>query len=152
MTIVFQLRWHRKGLPLRRAFKNSSMGAVFGDFIGRIGRFSECRVEGGTFPSVIAGEVSAVMVCHRGPESRMFSSEDLAGRVGRWLDRSVKILHVVVGGPDGFTERELAAMRPDVLWSFGPMTLPHELAAVVASEQIYRAWTILKHLPYHCSH
>jgi 23S rRNA (pseudouridine1915-N3)-methyltransferase len=152
MTIVFHLRWHRKGSPLRRAFKDPSMGAVFGDFIGRIARFCECRAEGGDCLPVVAGEASAVMVCHRGSKSRMLSSEDLAGRVGDSLNRGVKILRLVVGGPDGFTDRELAAMRPDVLWSFGPMTLPHELAAVVASEQIYRAWTILKRLPYHCAH
>jgi 23S rRNA (pseudouridine1915-N3)-methyltransferase len=32
------------------------------------------------------------------------------------------------------------------------MTLPHELAAVVASEQIYRAFTIMQGLPYHLGH
>ena len=32
------------------------------------------------------------------------------------------------------------------------MTLPHELAAVVATEQIYRALTILHHKPYHSGH
>jgi 23S rRNA (pseudouridine1915-N3)-methyltransferase len=32
------------------------------------------------------------------------------------------------------------------------MTLPHELAAVVAAEQIYRAFTILHRQPYHSGH
>ena len=43
-------------------------------------------------------------------------------------------------------------LRPDLLWSLGPMTLPHELAAIIAAEQIYRAFTILHHLPYHAGH
>ncbi len=32
------------------------------------------------------------------------------------------------------------------------MTLAHELAAVVVAEQLYRAFTILKGLPYHLGH
>ncbi len=33
--------------------------------------------------------------------------------------------------------------------SFGRMTLPHELARVVLTEQIYRALTIIRNMPYH---
>jgi len=36
--------------------------------------------------------------------------------------------------------------------AFGRITLPHELAAVVAAEQIYRALTILAGHPYHTGH
>ncbi|MBI4115053.1 MAG: 23S rRNA (pseudouridine(1915)-N(3))-methyltransferase RlmH [Candidatus Omnitrophica bacterium] len=38
------------------------------------------------------------------------------------------------------------------MWSFGPLTLPHEIAAVVASEQIYRAWTLIRKFSYHSEH
>jgi 23S rRNA (pseudouridine1915-N3)-methyltransferase len=34
----------------------------------------------------------------------------------------------------------------------GKMTLAHELALVVLTEQIYRAFTILKGHPYHGGH
>lgn len=37
------------------------------------------------------------------------------------------------------------------IWSLSPMIMPHELAATVAIEQIYRSFTILNNHPYHNS-
>jgi 23S rRNA (pseudouridine1915-N3)-methyltransferase len=50
----------------------------------------------------------------------------------------------VIGGPRGL---DLEAC--DMKLSFGPMTLPHQLARVVLIEQIYRAHKILAREPYH---
>jgi 23S rRNA (pseudouridine1915-N3)-methyltransferase len=50
----------------------------------------------------------------------------------------------VVGGPRG-----LDLDRCDLRLSFGPMTLPHQLARVVLLEQVYRAHKILAGEPYH---
>ena len=68
------------------------------------------------------------------------------------MNSGTKELQIVIGSAEGFSEKELAEWNPDLKWSFGPLTLPHELAAVVAAEQIYRALTILKRLPYHAAH
>jgi 23S rRNA (pseudouridine1915-N3)-methyltransferase len=53
-------------------------------------------------------------------------------------------LWFVVGGPIGL-ELEEADMR----LSFGPITLPHQLARVVLLEQLYRAHKIIAGEPYH---
>ena len=53
----------------------------------------------------------------------------------------------VIGGPDGVDSP--LAERADATWSLSPLTLPHELAEVVLLEQLYRALTRLKGLPYH---
>ena len=50
----------------------------------------------------------------------------------------------VVGGPFGL-ELDLV----DARLSFGPLTLPHQLARVVLLEQLYRGHKILAREPYH---
>jgi 23S rRNA (pseudouridine1915-N3)-methyltransferase len=74
---------------------------------------------------------------------RQLSSEELA----RWLEKRRQAgldLCFVVGGPRG-----LALERCDTRLSFGPITLPHQLARVVLLEQLYRAHKILAGEPYH---
>ena len=56
-------------------------------------------------------------------------------------------LAFVVGGPFGLAEP--ATKRADLLLSFGPITLPHQLARVVPFEQLFRAHKILAGEPYH---
>jgi 23S rRNA (pseudouridine1915-N3)-methyltransferase len=50
----------------------------------------------------------------------------------------------VIGGPFG-----LSLERHDHRLSFGPLTLPHQLARVVLLEQLFRAHKILAGEPYH---
>jgi 23S rRNA (pseudouridine1915-N3)-methyltransferase len=58
--------------------------------------------------------------------------------------QSGRDLCFVIGGPRGI---DLDAC--DLKLSFGPMTLPHQLARVVLIEQIYRAHKIIAREPYH---
>jgi 23S rRNA (pseudouridine1915-N3)-methyltransferase len=65
----------------------------------------------------------------------------------RWLEerrQAGRDLAFVLGGPFG-----VALERHDERLSFGPMTLPFQLARVVLLEQLYRAHKILAGEPYH---
>lgn len=53
----------------------------------------------------------------------------------------------IIGGSDGVTPA--VKERADERVSFGPITLPHNLARVVLLEQIYRAHKISRGEPYH---
>jgi 23S rRNA (pseudouridine1915-N3)-methyltransferase len=81
---------------------------------------------------------------------KQHSSEQLAEWLGRQRDQGQQLIVFAVGPADGWTEE--ARKRANLLLSLGAMTLPHELARVVLSEQIYRAFTILSGHPYHTGH
>jgi 23S rRNA (pseudouridine1915-N3)-methyltransferase len=52
-----------------------------------------------------------------------------------------------VGGSEGLDASVRA--RATAAFSFGAMTLPHQLVRILAAEQVYRAMTILSGHPYH---
>jgi 23S rRNA (pseudouridine1915-N3)-methyltransferase len=81
---------------------------------------------------------------------KAFSSEEFAGWIGRQRDGGSQNLIFAIGPSDGWSHT--ARAQAGLLLSFGPMTLPHELARVVLIEQVYRAFTILANHPYHGGH
>ncbi len=75
------------------------------------------------------------------------SSRELAKKIAGWEQHGPRDFALLIGGADGHTDEvRQAAGWP---WSLSKLTLQHELALVVALEQIYRAYTIKAGLPYH---
>ena len=81
---------------------------------------------------------------------KQLSSEALAAEVGRLRDSGTQHLILAIGPADGWSPASRA--RANLLLSLGLITLPHELAAVVLAEQVYRAFAILAGHPYHSGH
>jgi len=76
------------------------------------------------------------------------SAELASDVVGRELTAGGRgPLVFAIGGPDGHSDA--VRRRARRLVAFGRITLPHRLARVVLLEQLYRAFTILRHHPYH---
>jgi len=77
---------------------------------------------------------------------RELTTQELA----RWLGSRMQQgedLAFIVGGPDGLAPAVLA--RANLRLALSRLTLPHALARVVLSEQLYRAHCILANHPYH---
>jgi len=92
-----------------------------------------------------AGAV-AVVLDERG---EIWSSRELAARLKAWED-AARTPWFLVGGAFGLSDAVRERARSGgALFSLGRITLPHELARVVLLEQLYRAASINKGLPYH---
>lgn len=80
-------------------------------------------------------------------EGDQLTSEQLAARIAQWGLHGVSHLQFVIGGSLGLDPRVLR--RANMLLSFSKMTFPHQLMRVILLEQIYRAFKINAHEPYH---
>ncbi len=78
-----------------------------------------------------------------------WTSRELAQRIKAWEDNA-RTPCFIVGGAYGLSDEvRQRAKAGGALFSLGRITLPHELARVVLLEQLYRAASINKGLPYH---
>jgi 23S rRNA (pseudouridine1915-N3)-methyltransferase len=77
---------------------------------------------------------------------QQLSTRELAAWLGQRLQEGTD-LAFVIGGPDGLAPEVLARSRFRL--GLSRLTLPHALARVLLTEQLYRAFSILKHHPYH---
>jgi 23S rRNA (pseudouridine1915-N3)-methyltransferase len=106
-------------------------------------------------PEERRGEESRGLLAQIGRDARLVvldergksvTSADFAAGIGAARDAASDYA-LIVGGPDGL-DPELRARAHGVI-AFGAMTWPHQLARVMAAEQLYRALTILTGHPYH---
>ena len=78
---------------------------------------------------------------------KQFSSRAFAEFVEKQTLVTNKRLVFVVGGPYGFSDEVYA--KANSLISLSPMTFSHQMVRLVFAEQLYRAYTIIKGIPYH---
>ena len=79
-------------------------------------------------------------------EGQMVSTETLAEKMQQWLGAG-RDLALLIGGPEGLALE--CVQRAQWRLSFSAMTFPHPLVRIILVEQLYRAYSILKHHPYH---
>lgn len=103
------------------------------------------RVQEGARLLARVAEGSRVIALHRGGE-RM-TSEALARYLGELPHHGAAALALLIGGAYGLSGECLR--RADRRLSISDFTLPHEMARLVISEQLYRAGTLVRGEPYH---
>jgi len=77
---------------------------------------------------------------------RELDTLELAAQIEKQLGEGTD-LTLLVGGPEGLAPACLAAAHE--CWSLSRLTLAHPVVRVVLAEQLYRAWSTLRNLPYH---
>lgn len=80
-------------------------------------------------------------------EGKQRSSEDFSRLLDGYAMTSVDSIVFIIGSSTGVAPS--VERRANETLSFGPITLPHNLARVVLLEQVYRAFRISRGEPYH---
>jgi len=163
MQINFWLEWFRQGKRLQSEFKNPHKFALFEEYIERIAKFVPVKV--GKCPeNEVLKANTALLICELPKNINKtsisntpydLSSEALATKIESWRLKGVPNLIVAVGPADGWSAQHKTLFekhKQKSYWTISSLTFPHELAAVLVSEQIYRALTIINGTPYHCGH
>jgi 23S rRNA (pseudouridine1915-N3)-methyltransferase len=139
----------------------SSYREACDDYLRRLGRYVKVREvevreasraptvdaqreeEAGRLLARVPGGAAVVALAREGSG---WTSEELAKRMEGWR-MAARPLAFVIGGSRGLAPGLVASAASR--WSLGPLTLPHELARVIVTEQLYRAFTIIRGEPYH---
>lgn len=81
-------------------------------------------------------------------KGKEWSTEELAENLSLWQQQGAPI-DLLIGGPEGLAASAL--QRANEHWSLSKLTFPHHLVRLILAEQIYRAYTLITHHPYHRS-
>jgi 23S rRNA (pseudouridine1915-N3)-methyltransferase len=143
-------------VPRRSRSRSEATDRLLADYIERAARYVPCDSQIFYSEDAVLDWLDrqpgrtpayAVLLDSRGQQ---YNSEEFAAHVGRIRDEGTQRLAFAIGPADGWSPA--ARQRANLLFSFGRITLPHQLARVVLAEQVYRALTILAGHPYHSGH
>ena len=134
--------------------KDERLRALAMEYLKRLQRFVRCEVvetrEAATIEKESLRILDAIpansLVLLLDVEGREWTSHELAAEVRSWENDSVKEVAIVIGGQDGVSSE--VADRAQKCWRLSRLTFTHEMARALALEQIYRAYTINRGLPY----
>jgi 23S rRNA (pseudouridine1915-N3)-methyltransferase len=77
---------------------------------------------------------------------KQFTSQQFARWIGELRDRGAREVVFLCGYAEGFPDELRASAKQKI--SLSTLTMPHEFARVLLTEQIYRAFAILAGHPY----
>lgn len=140
--------------------RNDALRELVNDYLQRVSRFGRYEVtevresearntkegiedEGRRIISALRGGAATTLLDLSGIE---WTSHELSDQIRKWRDSGTREVAFVIGGHNGVSEP--VKKRCDLCWSLSRMTFTHEMARVLVVEQIYRAFTIIKGLPY----
>ena len=140
--------------------KSSSVDDLIQEYIKRTNKYINCEVsylvvndqdsikkkkkEFSKFLDIINKDDRVFLLDERG---KHYDSLSFSAKLSQCIDTGVKRIILVVGGAYGFSE-EMYKYSNELI-ALSKLTLTHEIARLLISEQIYRAITIINNHPYH---
>jgi 23S rRNA (pseudouridine1915-N3)-methyltransferase len=126
--------------------KDQNANALAADFAQRSSRFASVEVrEIQPAKFDIGMRHPSARKIYLDPAGKEMDSASFATLISQ-AEMHSQDLVFLIGGHEGLTDGQRS--EAGLLLSLGKMTWPHELARVLLLEQIYRAFAILRNLPY----
>lgn len=102
------------------------------------------RTEGAKILSLLDKSDFVVLLDEHGKE---YTSMQYSSFIQKRMLSGAKKVVFVIGGPYGFSQEVYDRANDKI--SFSKMTFNHEMIRLIFTEQLYRAYTIINHEPYH---
>lgn len=102
------------------------------------------RTEGTKILSLLDKSDFVVLLDEHGKE---YTSVQYSSYIQKRMLSGAKKVVFVIGGPYGFSQEVYDRANDKI--SFSKMTFNHEMIRLIFTEQLYRAYTIINHEPYH---
>jgi len=145
---------------------DAELASVAGRYLGRIKHFYPIEVVEVAPERGRQSESDAAIIRRRSESARLIAAIPPRGftvvldergqpmdslKFAKWLERLTidqpHGVNFVMGGDAGLDDA--VKQRAQKLLTLSAMTLPHQLARVLLLEQIYRACTLMRNIPYH---
>ena len=135
--------------------KNSQLANLCTDYISRIKHFLPLNIaevkepKAGTnaeAEKILAALDASDRVVVLDPKGQSWSSDQLAAFVQKHMNSDSRRLTFIIGGPEGLSDK--VKKRAEIQWSLSPLTFTHDLTRLILLEQLYRALTMIRNLPY----
>ncbi len=101
------------------------------------------RDESGDILNKLKPDDFVVLLDERG---KMYDSPTLSKALLSPLEQSKNVV-IIIGGAYGVSQE--IRSRANIVWSLSPLVFPHQLIRLILVEQLYRAQSIDRGLPYH---
>ena len=141
--------------------KNADLASLLREYEGRLQHFCDltltgirpaedhdsARITDREGETLLARVRPGAFVVALDPVGESLTSEKFAALIEERRDHSLKDLVFVIGSHAGLSDK--VKKRANKILSLSTMTLNHDLARIVLVEQIYRAFTLIRQIPYH---
>jgi len=123
--------------------------SMLDDYVARIQRYAEVELQELREDSAALKRLqfpTGATIVLLDAAGKQHTSAEFAKWLGRERDRGIRELIFLCGGAEGFPEALRARVNAKI--SLSSLTMPHELARVMLTEQVYRGFAILAGHPY----